>query len=72
MPKPPRETMGGFVDTLLSFDKIKLENDILIVNELTLTKEYDSYDEDFKTKVEKRLELMREYQNNIEALKLDV
>jgi len=65
MPKPPKETMGGFVDTMMSLEKTRIESEILVVKELTLTKEFETYDEDFKLAVKNRLKTMEKYNTEL-------
>lgn len=68
MPKPPRETMGGFVDTMLSFERQKVDSEISIVKSLTETREFLEYDQDFKDYIQKRLKFMEEYKTRLESI----
>jgi hypothetical protein len=68
MPKPPRETMGGFVSTVFETQKQTLDAEIVLVKELINSKEFESYDNDFQMNVKSRLILMDDYKSKIENL----
>jgi hypothetical protein len=68
MPKPPKETMGGFVEVMLSLEKQKLESQIQIVKSLIQTKEYPYYDQDYRNYIANNLKFMEEYKSRLDTI----
>jgi len=63
MPTPPKESIGGFVNTALDSELKQIESTQVLLN--SFIENYDEYDTDFKIYIDERYKLLERTKSEI-------
>lgn len=70
MPTPPKESIGGFVQSMFNAERAQLDVNFDVISNFVNSVEFESYDEDFKTLVINRLNLIEDIKSKIDSLSI--
>lgn len=70
MPTPPKESIGGFVQSIFNAERAQLDVNYEVISNFVNSSEFESYDEDFKTLVVERLRLNDEIRVKMDNLSI--
>lgn len=70
MPTPPKESIGGFVQSMFETERKQLDVNSDVISDFMNTEEFNSYDEDFKLLVSERLRINEETKSKMDSLNI--